>query len=139
MKEITRVGAYAVIEKAEQVLLCQLTRSRMWTLPGGGLEFGEEPLHALHREVHEETGLEIENPRLIGVNSNTAEREDRLHMIQIVYRANAIHEELTAELEGTTDACAWCPWDEVIEMNITPSVKFAIKELAIKQRTARSS
>jgi 8-oxo-dGTP diphosphatase len=35
-------------------------------LPGGGIDTGESPLHALHREVHEETGWSIADPRRIG-------------------------------------------------------------------------
>ncbi|MFE1293010.1 NUDIX domain-containing protein [Streptomyces sp. NPDC058751] len=35
-------------------------RKYMWDLPGGTLRNKEEPLHGLHREVREETGLNIE-------------------------------------------------------------------------------
>lgn len=38
-----------------------------WDLPGGFLEEGEHPLDALHREVREETGLEVEPDRFLGI------------------------------------------------------------------------
>jgi 8-oxo-dGTP diphosphatase len=35
-------------------------------LPGGGIDPGESPIHALHREVYEETGWRIAKPRFLG-------------------------------------------------------------------------
>lgn len=39
----------------------------LWDAPGGYLEEHEHPLHALHRELREETGLEIEPVAFLGV------------------------------------------------------------------------
>jgi ADP-ribose pyrophosphatase YjhB (NUDIX family) len=38
----------------------------LWDLPGGFLNENEQPLDALHREVREETGLEIEPLQFLG-------------------------------------------------------------------------
>ena len=55
-----RPGVSAVIVDDEgRVLLQQRTDNGAWGLPGGAVEFGESVLEALHREVREETGLEI--------------------------------------------------------------------------------
>ncbi|CAB4696551.1 unannotated protein [freshwater metagenome] len=58
-----RLAAYALVVRGGDVLLTRLsarvTDDELWTLPGGGVEHGEDPRAAVVREVHEETGLEV--------------------------------------------------------------------------------
>jgi 8-oxo-dGTP diphosphatase len=42
-----------------------------WDVPGGFLDAGEHPVDAVKRELKEETGLEIEPTRLVGVYMDT--------------------------------------------------------------------
>jgi 8-oxo-dGTP diphosphatase len=54
--------ASAVIENGGQVLLVENRRAdgRIdWSMPGGVIEEGEDPVLGLHREVNEETGLSV--------------------------------------------------------------------------------
>lgn len=37
------------------------TRPNTWDLPGGDLEFGEDAIHSIIREIKEETGLNVRN------------------------------------------------------------------------------
>lgn len=63
-----RPGVYAVLPRAGQLLLTyQAAPHDEFQLPGGGVDPGESPLQALHREVFEETGWRIAKPRKIGV------------------------------------------------------------------------
>ena len=67
-----RVAAYAVIvDDADRVLLARWTEGRRvsWTMPGGGLEPGEDPQVAARREVHEETGYKVVIEDLLGIHS----------------------------------------------------------------------
>ncbi|MAM63420.1 NUDIX hydrolase [Maritimibacter sp. UBA3975] len=62
-----RPGAYAILPRDGRVLLTfQDTPEPEFQLPGGGIDPGESPLRALHREVVEETGWRISAPRRIG-------------------------------------------------------------------------
>lgn len=63
-----RPGVYAVLPQNGSLLLTiQADPGPEFQLPGGGVDPGESPLRALHREVFEETGWTIAAPRRIGV------------------------------------------------------------------------
>jgi 8-oxo-dGTP diphosphatase len=62
-----RPGVYAVLAAGDEVLLThQAEPIPEFQLPGGGIDPGESPLAALHREVLEETGWRIAAPRRLG-------------------------------------------------------------------------
>lgn len=62
-----RHGVYAVLSLGGDLLLThQAEPEPEFQLPGGGVDPGESPLQALHREVFEETGWTIAAPRRIG-------------------------------------------------------------------------
>lgn len=62
-RELISTGVGAVIFKDKDVLLIQRGKAPFkgqWSIPGGGLEYGETLHHAVHREVFEETSVKIE-------------------------------------------------------------------------------
>ena len=62
-----RPGAYAVLARGTEVLVThQMEPIPEVQLPGGGIDPGESPLTALHREVFEETGWRIARPTRLG-------------------------------------------------------------------------
>lgn len=67
IKYTLRPGAYAILPRGDQVLLTvQMETPPDIQLPGGGIDPGEAPVPALHREVMEETGWTIAAPRRLG-------------------------------------------------------------------------
>ncbi|TCS66355.1 8-oxo-dGTP diphosphatase [Primorskyibacter sedentarius] len=65
---MARPGVYAILPGPGGLLLTHQSQpTPEFQLPGGGVDAGEQPLHALHREVREETGWRIARPRRLGV------------------------------------------------------------------------
>jgi len=134
----TRVAAYALcVDEDGRILLCRMAPSiiagEVWTLPGGGLEFGESPETAVLRELDEETGQEGEIVRLVEVSDNLLRLESRpgtVHAIRIVYRVQVTGGQLRDEPEGTTDACSWLTVEEAERLNLNDLARRAIDLLA---------
>ncbi|TNF64611.1 MAG: NUDIX domain-containing protein [Rhodobacteraceae bacterium] len=62
-----RPGVYALLPRDGALLLTvQMMPQPDIQLPGGGIDPGEAPVAALHREVYEETGWLIARPRRLG-------------------------------------------------------------------------
>ena len=62
-----RAGAYAILPLKRRLLLTgQDAKVLDIQLPGGGIDPGESPVQALHREVREEIGWAISAPRRLG-------------------------------------------------------------------------
>lgn len=116
-----RVAAYGVCVRDGQVLLARLSPSdpaepSRWTMPGGGLDHGEDPLDAVVREVEEETGFRVRVERLLGIDSyrvSPSAAGDDFHGLGIVYEVRVTGGELRHEIGGSTELAAWVDLDEV--------------------------
>lgn len=61
-----RPGVYAILLRGDDLLLThQADPVPEFQLPGGGIDAGEQPIAALHREVFEETGWSFGPPRFV--------------------------------------------------------------------------
>ena len=87
---IVRPSVYAVMFNTDHVALVTNTTSGRYYLPGGGIEVGESLEEGLHREIKEETGIEITQVQLI----NAAEdffyhdpTDTAYHALQFYYYA----------------------------------------------------
>lgn len=137
-----RVAAYAVIRRHGQVLLSRLAPSisevEMWTLPGGGIDFGEPPAEAVVREVWEETGLTctVGRPFFVGSARRVVDRDDDptdLHSVRLVYDAWVppdSPEPRVLEVDGSTDDARWWPEQDILEGRVptVPMVRQALAE-----------
>ena len=53
-----------------EILLHRRSDNNLWALPGGTMEIGESIRQTVIREVREETGLQVEPERVLGIYSN---------------------------------------------------------------------
>jgi ADP-ribose pyrophosphatase YjhB (NUDIX family) len=99
--EWRRVAAYVLCrDNYARILLTRFTLaghpdSGKWTMPGGGMEWGEDPVETASRELQEETGLHAEIGRCLGVFSRWYAPEDAAsgnagHVVGIVYEATSL-------------------------------------------------
>lgn len=142
-----RVAAYAVIERRGKILLTHWRRGRLhgWTLPGGGIEDGEDPRDTVVREVLEETGLDARTGKLLGVDSRVMVRDDvpdgdtpELHTIRIVYRATVQDGPLRHEVGGSSDEARWVSLKDVSALKTLSLVQTGLRMAGISRRGSGS-
>jgi len=86
IRPLFRVFAVAVIfDQGGKLLFVKMTYQRFhpWGLPGGGLEYGEDPETAVRREVQEETGWDVEIEKFLFVKTWTPDRVGFYYLCRI--------------------------------------------------------
>ena len=135
MRKTLRVAAYAICVRDGQILLARWIDGGRpeWTLPGGGMEHGEDPHDTVLREVEEETGHLVEVTGLLGVRSRRVPLRRRFgrtvdhHGVGLVYEARITGGELRFEVGGSTDMAQWHDLDAVPGLNRVPLVDFGLR------------
>jgi 8-oxo-dGTP pyrophosphatase MutT (NUDIX family) len=114
-----RTAAYGVVTSERGVLLTELSALTSapgrWTLPGGGLDPGETPEQALHREVWEESGQVISEIRLLDLHTShwvgraPNGRLEDFHAVRIVYAARCPGptDPVVHDVGGSTASVRW--------------------------------
>jgi len=106
----------------------------VWSLPGGGVEQGENPDDTVVREFAEETGLAVRVERLYAVTSDVARlpfTELDEHTDRIIYDVVAYSGDLRDEVDGTTDLVAWAGPAEVESWPLMPFTARALGRPAL--------
>ena len=95
-----------------------LWRPLFWDLPGGKLEVGEDLEHGAIREVKEESGLEIQEPKLL--HAISAFSRDKF-WVTIAYKAVAASEDV--RLNPEHGSFQWVTPEEFSNLEASPRNK----------------
>lgn len=124
----TRLAAYGVVtridpERGEEILLALWNGPTppKWTMPGGGVDWGEDVPTALHREFYEETGHQIAIGPILGVSTEDWQPQERmsesgrhLRTVRVIHAVSITGGDLgTTEVDGSTDEARWIPLADV--------------------------
>jgi 8-oxo-dGTP diphosphatase len=121
------VGVGAIILDRDKILLEKRKNAPSkgkWAIPGGLVELGESMEQAVIREVKEETGLEVYEPRLVDVVNYISLGERgavKYHFVIVDYLVTVKSGKPKAASDA--DALKWVPFSEVEEYDLTESFR----------------
>lgn len=118
----------AVVEDGRGRILLHLRADNgLWSIPGGGMEPGETVAECVIREVREETGVEVEPGRVIGIYSDPRRVS--------AYDDGEVRQEFSICLacretggslddgDDESDAVGWFTASEIRELDLTPGIR----------------
>jgi len=116
MSSLTSAVAAVIRDPAGRVLLCQQSQGhRLWGLPGGRIRHGESPIHAVIRDIREETGTETEVVDLVGLYQLTGDAcgVDLPDVLVHVFRGLLAEGDVAVNSPGRICRLAWHEPDEL--------------------------
>ncbi|MCI2148718.1 NUDIX hydrolase [Bifidobacterium crudilactis] len=88
-----------------------------WEFPRGMGESGETPTQTANRELHEETGLEARNTRLLQlIHADTGLLADQIAVTEITPKSTEPTSAASAELDWELNASHWFSTDDIERM-----------------------
>ncbi len=84
----TRINARAIIQHDGKLLLCRLEGKKYYFFPGGGVEFTEDVVEGLRREMQEELGVKLLSAKFIGGVENLFDNDGSpYHELNVLFDA----------------------------------------------------
>ena len=112
---LTPAAAAVIRDERGHVLLIRRGDGRGWSLPGGVMEPGERIVDCVVRETREETGLEVEPVRLVGIYSDPAfmhvtfPNGDQAHLVSATFECRVVGGRLRADGEESLEVAYFAP------------------------------
>ena len=136
MTSRSRYAAYALCIDGGRILLTRIWENDpgagKWTLPGGKIEWLEDPATAVHRELWEEAGLAGEIIRPVGVDTRVFppwRGHGELHTVRFVFEVRTTGTPEVKEVDSSTVDAAWFDLADLDSIDTTTLVTAALAML----------
>jgi 8-oxo-dGTP diphosphatase len=120
-RRIVLVAAVALVDVAGRVLMAERPEGKelagLWEFPGGKVEDGETPEHALVRELREELGIDVA-PAALEPFHFASHGYERFHLLMPLYLCRTWSGEVVA-MEG--QRIAWTALADLPRLAVPPA------------------
>ena len=115
--ETVELTVLCLIQDGEKILLQNRVKEdwKGYTLPGGHVEIGESFVDAVKREMKEETGLTILNPKIVGIKQfpmKNGNYEEGRYVV-LLFKVTEFTGEVISSAEGQME---WISYDHLSEI-----------------------
>ena len=130
MEKITKVSVAAFIYHQDKVLIVRRSKKEKflpgtYEMPGGKLDFGENPLAGVVRETKEEAGLKVTAITPYHLFSYTT-KNNTLYTVEIDFLCRPDSPPGEIVLSDAHDKFLWVTREELGKINLTPLMRRAI-------------
>ena len=130
MEPTHKVSVAGLVTNEEGKILLVNSPWRGWEYPGGLIEPGETFQEALHREIREEAGVEVEITGFVGICKNVEK-----DIVNIDFTCRYVGGELTTSEESTEGI--WATPEEAFQMITFPLTKKRLQQMLSGSKDAR--
>ena len=134
LEPLRRIAAYGICADSDSRLLFVRAAPTsgtpgVWSLPGGAVDHGENPVDTVVRESAAETGLSVAVARLSDVLADTRALPGRgitLHTDRLIYEVSIRGGSLRDRIGQPTDLARWFTRDEAAALPLRPFTAIAL-------------
>lgn len=126
-----RIAVRALIHKNDKTLLLRRANGResilgKYELPGGKLEYGEQPEDALGRYLHDEAGVTMRSAQLYDVVSYIDHDNRDMQYVFILYLVSLESDDVKITLSQNYDHYLWEKMSNIQQNELTESAKLLL-------------
>jgi phosphoglycolate phosphatase-like HAD superfamily hydrolase len=129
---VATVGAVIFDEDKKKVLMIRTQKwSNLWGIPGGKIKYGESSVDALHREIKEETDLDVDGVEFVLVQDciHSNEFYKPAHFLLLNYTC-VCRGPANVHLNEEAQEFAWVTFEEGMKMQLNTPTRVLLERLA---------